>query len=121
MKSVVTQAVPQALPAKAAPAHVAAPSKVLSEAAASVDGVKKSGMILELGLTFTLVHYQHIFQSVMRGLFQSFRPLIILYVFSHIFKAMFFLGFMFIGMYYNNRYFARVRPTVTAMFRQQKQ
>jgi len=133
--------------ADAVGSKVSAPSQVLGKASASVDGIRESGMILELGLTFTLVHYQHIFQSVMRGLFQSFRPLIILYVFSHIFKAMFFLlgapvwfsfysfwlfeicynmfqcflGFMFIGMYYNNLYFARVRPTVTAMFRQQRQ
>merc|ERR1719265_2106404 len=147
-KYAAAKAAPQVVPAaKTVTAKVAAPSEVLATATASVNGIRQSGMILELGLTFTLVHYQHIFQSVMRGLFQSFRPLIILYVFSHIFKAMFFLlgapvwfsfysfwlfeicynlfqcflGFMFIGMYYNNLYFARVRPTMAAMFRQQRQ
>jgi len=125
---------------------VAAEVKVFTEVAASVDGVRKSGMIFEIGITFTLAHYVHIFQSFARGLFQSFRPLLILYVFSHILKAVFFilgaplwfsfysiwmfevgyglfqclLSLIFIGTFYNNLLFARVRPTVTAMLRQQR-
>merc|ERR1711976_480260 len=114
---------------------------------ASVEAVKQNGMIFEIGITFTLAHYVHIFQSFARGLFQSFRPLLILYVFSHILKAVFFimgaplwfsfysiwmfevgyglfqclLSLIFIGTFYNNLLFARVRPTVTAMVRNQRE
>merc|ERR1712139_168560 len=115
-----------------------------TEAATALDTVRQSGMIFEVGLTFTLAHYIHIFQSLARGLFQSFRPLLILYVFSHILKAVFFimgaplwfsfysiwmfevgyglfqclLSLIFIGTFYGNLLFPRVRPSM-AMLRQQ--
>merc|ERR1711862_786484 len=113
---------------------------------AIVEHVRREGMIFEIGILFTLTHYIHIFQSVARGLFQSFRPLLILYVFSHTLKAVFFiagapiwfsfysiwmfevgyglfqclLSMIFIGTFYGNLLFPRVRPTMTAMLRQQK-
>lgn len=125
---------------------VAAP-KAVEEVAASINTVRQNGMIFEIGILFTLTHYVHIFQSVARGLFQSFRPLLILYVFSHILKAVFFvagapiwfsfysiwmfevgyglfqclLSLIFIGTFYGNLLFPRVRPTMTAMLRQQKE
>jgi len=134
--------VPQIL-AKAAGANVSSQPQVT----ASVDGVRANSMIFEIGITFTLAHYVHIFQSFARGLFQSFRPLLILYVFSHILKAVFFimgaplwfsfysiwmfevgyglfqclLSLIFIGTFYNNLLFARVRPTVITMLRQQRE
>merc|ERR1719326_948619 len=113
--------------------------------ATSIDGVRRDGMIFEIGILFTLTHYVHIFQSVARGLFQSFRPLLILYVFSHILKAVFFiagapiwfsfysiwmfevgyglfqclLSLIFIGTFYGNLLCPRVRPTM-AMMRHQR-
>merc|ERR1711953_1587796 len=101
----------------------------------------------EIGILFTLTHYVHIFQSVARGLFQSFRPLLILYFFSHILKAVFFiagapiwfsfysiwmfevgyglfqclLSMIFIGTFYGNLLMPRVRPTLGAAFRLQKE
>merc|ERR1719316_2142337 len=85
-KSIVTQAAPQA-----STVQTAAVAKAITEAGAAADTVRRSGMILEIGITFKLTHYIHIFQSFARGLFQSFRPLLILYVFSHILKAVFFI------------------------------
>merc|ERR1712078_714185 len=122
-------------------------TEVLAEGAAALDGVRQSGMIFEIGILFTLTHYVHIFQSVARGLFQSFRPLLILYVFSHILKAVFFiagapiwfsfysiwmfevgyglfqclLSLIFIGTFYGNLLMPRVRPTISGMMRQQKE
>merc|ERR1719235_1663159 len=81
----------------------AAPQQVATEASAAINGIKNGGMILELGLTFTVSHYIHIFQSVARGLFQSF------------------LSLIFIGNFYNNLLFPRIRPTVMAMIRQQQE
>merc|ERR1712139_391077 len=115
-----------------------------TEATSAVDAIRQKGMIFEIGITFTLAHYVHIFQSLARGLFQSFRPLLILYVFSHILKAVFFimgaplwfsfysvwmfevgyglfqclLSLIFIGTFYGNLLFPRVRPPM-AMLRQQ--
>merc|ERR1712178_580734 len=120
-------------------------SDTVGTSEAIVENVRREGMIFEIGILFTLTHYVHIFQSVARGLFQSFRPLLILYVFSHILKAVFFiagapiwfsfysiwmfevgyglfqclLSLIFIGTFYNNLLFPRVRPTMMAMIRQQ--
>merc|ERR1719316_2337392 len=141
-KSIVTQAAPQA-----STVQTAAVAKAITEAGAAADTVRRSGMILEIGITFKLTHYIHIFQSFARGLFQSFRPLLILYVFSHILKAVFFimgaplwfsfysiwmfevgyglfqclLSVIFIGTFYGNLLCPRVRPTMTAMMRQQRE
>merc|ERR1719356_624050 len=115
--------------------------------AASLESVRRTGAIFEIGLSFVVGHYVHIFQSMARGLFQSFRPLLILFVFGQILKAVFFiagapiwfsfysiwmfevgyglfqclLSLIFIGTFYNNLLFARVRPTVAAMARQQRE
>merc|ERR1712129_392927 len=85
--------------------------------------------------------------GVMRCLFQSFRPLLILFVFGNIIKAFFFIAgapiwlsfysiwlfeviyglaqcaisFIFISFFYNNLSFARVRPVLMQMVRQQRQ
>jgi len=139
-----TQTIPQSMPvAQPLAAKAAAAPKAVAEA--SVESIRQNGMIFEIGITFTLAHYVHIFQSFARGLFQSFRPLLILYVFSHILKAVFFimgaplwfsfysiwmfevgyglfqclLSLIFIGTFYGNLLFPRVRPA-TAMLRQQK-
>merc|ERR1712187_818937 len=116
-------------------------------AEAIVEHVRRQGMIFEIGILFTLTHYIHIFQSFARGLFQSFRPLLILYVFSHIFTAVFFiagapiwfsfysiwmfevgyglfqclLSMIFIGTFYGNLLFPRVRGTMGSMVRQQRE
>jgi len=132
---------------QAAPIAQPVATKAAAEAGASVDAIRESGMIFEIGITFTLSHYIHIFQSLARGLFQSFRPLLILYVFSHILKAVFFimgaplwfsfysiwmfevgyglfqclLSLIFIGTFYGNLLMPRVRPTMTALVKQQKE
>merc|ERR1712004_480048 len=90
-------------------------------------------------------HYQSIFIGVMRCLFQSFRPLLI--VFGQILKAVFFvagapiwlsfysiwlfeviyglaqcaISFIFISFFYNNLSFARMRPALGQMLRQSRQ
>jgi hypothetical protein len=129
-------------------ASIAEPALGTTKVATStVDGVRKSGMILEIGLTFTVAHYSHIFQSLARGLFQAFRPLLILYVFSHGLKALFFiagapiwfsfysfwmfevgyglfqclLSMIFIGTFYGNLLFPRVRPTMSAFVRHHRE
>merc|ERR1719478_1953062 len=102
-------------------------------------------MVFELGLSFVVLHYQSIFIGVMRCVFQSFRPLLILFVFGQILKAVFFIAgtpiwfsfysiwlfevgyglaqciisFIFIAFFYNNLSFARIRPTLSAFVRQQ--
>merc|ERR1712050_167673 len=84
--------------------------------------------------------------GVMRCLFQSFRPLLILFVFGQIIKAVFFvagapiwmsfysiwlfevgyglaqcaISFIFISFFYNNLSFARIRPSLGYTFRQQR-
>merc|ERR1711879_857632 len=107
---------------------------------------RSNGMVFEVGLSFMVLHYQSIFIGVMRCLFQSFRPLLILFVFGQILKAVFFAGapiwlsfysiwlfevgyglaqcaisFIFISFFYNNLAFARIRPTIAQLFRQQKE
>merc|ERR1712061_868822 len=106
----------------------------------------KKAMIFEIGLTFTFMHYQSIFIFFARGLFQAFRPLLILFVFGQILKAVFFvagapiwfsfysiwmfeviyglaqcaISFIFICSFYNNLSFARLRPTLSMLFRQER-
>merc|ERR1712038_142442 len=116
-------------------------------AAAVVETARSNGMVFEVGLSFVVLHYQSIFIGVMRCLFQSFRPLLILFVFGQIIKAVFFvagapiwlsfysiwlfeviyglaqcaISFIFISFFYNNLSFARMRPVLTQMLRQQRQ
>merc|ERR1719499_966686 len=106
-----------------------------------------NAMVFEIGLTFTFMHYQSIFIFFARCLFQAFRPLLILFVFGQILKAVFFIAgapiwfsfysiwlfevgyglaqcaisFIFISFFYNNCSFARVRPALSAHFRQHKE
>mmetsp|Transcript_21633 Transcript_21633/g.32019 ORF Transcript_21633/g.32019 Transcript_21633/m.32019 type:complete len:245 (+) Transcript_21633:1-735(+) len=144
--------IPQAPAAQVA--TVAAPQTVVAEASAVaatpaksvVDAVSKDAMVFEIGISFVFLHYQSIFIGVMRCLFQSFRPLLILFVFGQILKAVFFIAgapiwlsfysiwlfeviyglaqcaisFIFISFFYNNLSFARLRPAATQVLRQQK-
>lgn len=115
-------------------------------ASATLESVRKGGMVFEIGLTFTFMHYQSIFIYFARGLFQAFRPLLILFVFGQILKAVFFvagapiwcsfysiwmfeviyglaqcaISFIFIASFYNNLLFARARPTIAQFMRQQR-
>merc|ERR1719231_968625 len=115
-------------------------------AASIVETAKSEAMVFELGLSFVVLHYQSIFIGVMRCLFQSFRPLLILFVFGQILKAVFFIAgapiwfsfysiwlfevgyglaqcaisFIFISFFYNNLAFSRVRPALGQLFRQHK-
>merc|ERR1719231_661866 len=118
------------------------------QAAVSVlESAKSEAMVFELGLSFVVLHYQSIFIGVMRCLFQSFRPLLILFVFGQILKAVFFImgapiwfsfysiwlfevgyglaqcaiSFIFISFFYNNLSFARVRPVLGTFLRQQRE
>ncbi|CAJ1417488.1 unnamed protein product [Effrenium voratum] len=112
-----------------------------------VDACKRDSMVFEIGISFVVMHYQSIFIGVMRCLFQAFRPLLILFVFGQIIKAVFFIfgapiwmsfysiwlfevtyglaqcaiSFIFISFFYNNLSFARMRPALTQMVRQQKE
>merc|ERR1740121_3116302 len=112
-----------------------------------VDSVRSDGMVFEVGLSFVVMHYQSIFIGVMRCLFQSFRPLLILFVFGQILKAVFFvagapiwlsffsiwlfeviyglaqcaISFIFISFFYNNLSFARMRPALSQLFRSQRE
>lgn len=118
-----------------------------ANATGAMESIKRNGMIFEIGLTFTITHYQSIFVYVARGVFQSVRPLLILFGFSQILKAVFFiagtpiwfsfysiwmfevgyglfqcmLSFIFICSFYNNLSFARIRPTLTQLFRQERE
>merc|ERR1719201_2010555 len=111
-----------------------------------MEAARSKGMVFELGLSFVVLHYQSIFIGVMRCVFQSFRPLLILFVFGQILKAVFFImgapiwcsfysiwlfevgyglaqciiSFIFISFFYNNLSFARIRPTLAQFFRQQR-
>merc|ERR1719231_1523142 len=112
-------------------------------AAAVVETAKSEAMVFQLGLSFVVLHYQSIFIGVMRCLFQSFRPLLILFVFGQILKAVFFImgapiwfsfysiwlfevgyglaqcaiSFIFISFFYNNLSFARLRPSLGRMLK----
>jgi len=108
---------------------------------------KKDSMVFEIGISFVVMHYQSIFIGVMRCLFQAFRPLLILFVFGQILKAVFFIAgapiwmsfysiwlfevtyglaqcaisFIFISFFYNNLSFARIRPAMSQLWRQQQE
>merc|ERR1712176_1756274 len=113
---------------------------------ATVDTMRSKSMVFEIGISFVVLHYQSIFIGVMRCLFQSFRPLLILFVFGQILKAVFFvagapiwlsfysiwlfeviyglaqcaISFIFISFFYNNLSFARMRPALSNIFRSQR-
>jgi len=112
-----------------------------------VSTLRTNGLVFEIGLSFVVTHYISIFIGLMRCLFQSFRPLLILFVFGNIFKAVFFItgapiwmsfysiwlfevgyglaqcviSFIFISFFYNNLALARVRPSVMQLLRQQRE
>lgn len=105
----------------------------------AMEQARKTGLVFEIGFTFTFLHYRAIFVALMRCTFQAFRPLLILFVFGQIFKAVFFMAgapiwcsfysiwlfevgyglaqciisFIFISFFYNNLSFARLRPSLT--------
>merc|ERR1712187_797021 len=109
--------------------------------------LKSRAMVFEIGITFVFSHYVSIFQSFARCLFQSFRPLLILFVFGQMIKASFIamgaplwfsfysiwlfevgyglaqcaISFIFISFFYNNCSFARIRPSLTQFIRQQRE
>merc|ERR1719384_1534544 len=136
---------------QAPPKPIIMEQKVAAEVAqkvepAIVDMARSKGMVFEVGLSFVVLHYQSIFIGVMRCLFQSFRPLLILFVFGNIIKAFFFvagapiwlsfysiwlfeviyglaqcaISFIFISFFYNNLSFARMRPALGHVIRQQR-
>ncbi|CAE8614892.1 unnamed protein product [Polarella glacialis] len=141
----------QAMP-KAAPVvnKVLSAPAVVQDVAVQAKGLlttcKTDNMVFEIGLSFTVLHYQSIFIGVMRCVFQAFRPLLILFVFGQILKAVFFIAgapiwmsfysiwifevgyglaqcaisFIFISFFYNNLSFARIRPTLRHMIQQQR-
>merc|ERR1712232_41734 len=116
-------------------------------AAGVMESVRKNGMIFEIVFTFTFLHYQSMIVYFARGLFQSVRPLLILFIFSQILKAVFFvagapiwfsfysiwmfevvyglfqcaLSFIFICSFYGNLSFARLRPTLGHIMRQERE
>merc|ERR1719460_3030919 len=109
--------------------------------------LRQEGLVFEIGFTYILVHFKNIGIAVARNLFQSFRPLLILFGTGQILKAAFFLmgaplwfsfysvwifevgyglfqcvlSFLFISFFYNNLSFARVRPQLNRMFQQQRE
>merc|ERR1719282_2063777 len=117
-----------------------------SAAPAILETARSNNMVFEVGLSFVVLHYQSIFIGVMRCLFQSFRPLLILFVFGNILKAVFFvagapiwlsfysiwlfeviyglaqcaISFIFISFFYNNLSFARLRPALGQVVKQQR-
>mmetsp|Transcript_35566 Transcript_35566/g.83093 ORF Transcript_35566/g.83093 Transcript_35566/m.83093 type:complete len:234 (-) Transcript_35566:147-848(-) len=146
----VTQAVCQSAPQLQAKAAVASPQAASAGAAiaeGAVEQARKSALVFEIGITYTFLHYQSIFIALMRCTFQAFRPLLILFVFGQIFKAVFFLAgapiwfsfysiwlfevgyglaqciisFIFISFFYNNLSMARLRPTLMHYLRQQRE
>lgn len=56
--------------------------QVAIQAPSAMDTARSNGMIFEIGFTFLFTHYISIFQGFVRCLFQSFRPLLILFVFG---------------------------------------
>merc|ERR1719198_1441338 len=129
-------------PAASTPTTVVHPST-----AAVIDGVKADNLVFEIGLSFTVAHYQAILIAFCRTLFQAFRPLLILFIFSQLIKTAFFLAgapvwfsfysiwmfevgyglfqcmlsFLFIAFFYNNLLFARVRPALTQMMQRNRE
>eukprot|EP00408_Alexandrium_pacificum_P065543 CAMPEP_0171175688 /NCGR_PEP_ID=MMETSP0790-20130122/11355_1 /TAXON_ID=2925 /ORGANISM="Alexandrium catenella, Strain OF101" /LENGTH=235 /DNA_ID=CAMNT_0011640567 /DNA_START=49 /DNA_END=756 /DNA_ORIENTATION=+ len=130
----------------AAPSSVSAVAEKVAAAEGSLDKARSDSMVFEIGLTFTFMHYQSIFIYFARGLFQAVRPLLILFVFGQILKAVFFvagapiwcsfysiwmfeviyglaqcaISFIFICSFYNNLSFNRLRPTLNLLWRQEK-
>uniref|UniRef100_A0A7S1F372 Uncharacterized protein n=1 Tax=Noctiluca scintillans TaxID=2966 RepID=A0A7S1F372_NOCSC len=122
-------------------------SPVVSAPKLEVEKLRKDGLVFEIGITYTVMHYQTIGIAFMRGTFQSFRPLLILFIFGQILKSVFFIlgapmwfsfysiwmfevvyglaqciiSFIFISFFYNNLSFARIRPSVTQLLRQQRE
>merc|ERR1712048_405042 len=123
---------------------------VISNRVQGVDvmhNVKNNNLVFEIGLSFTVMHYQAIVPAAMRTLFQAFRPLLILFIFGQILKSVFFLAgtpiwfsfysvwmfevgyglfqcvlsFLFIAFFYNNLSFARVRPVMSRIINQQRE
>merc|ERR1719231_1888473 len=116
-------------------------------AASIVETAKSESMVFEIGISFVMLHYQSIFIGVMRCLFQAFRPLLILFVFGQILKAVFFIAgapiwmsfysiwlfevtyglaqcaisFIFISFFYNNLSMARIRPALSQMLKQHRE
>merc|ERR1711920_143655 len=113
-----------------------------------LESLRSRALVFEIGITFVFSHYVSIFQSFARCLFQSFRPLLILFVFGQIIKAAFFamgaplwfsfysiwlfevgyglfqclLSLIFIGTFYGNLLFPRGRPSAfMTMLRQQRE
>merc|ERR1712226_1295392 len=108
---------------------------------------KSEALVFEVGLTFVFTHYQAILAGVLRCLFQSFRPLLILFGFGQVIKAIFFItgaplsfalysvwlfevgyglaqcaiSFIFISFFYNNLSFARMRPALGQYLRSQRE
>jgi len=141
-KSALDVATPSAL--ASTPPTTAAPAVV---AEGVMDSLRSKGMVFEIGISFVFLHYQSIFIGVMRCLFQSFRPLLILFVFGQILKAVFFvagapiwlsfysiwlfeviyglaqcaISFIFISFFYNNLSMARLRPALSYVMRQQRE
>jgi len=133
------------LPCQASSANAAAVASSSAEGLANT--CKNNSMVFEIGISFVVMHYQSIFIGVMRCLFQAFRPLLILFVFGQILKAVFFIAgapiwmsfysiwlfevtyglaqcaisFIFISFFYNNLSFARVRPALSQLWRQQQE
>ena len=122
-------------------------AKPAEQFAGALEKVKSENLVFEIGLTYTFMHYQAILPMFLRTVFQAFRPLLILFMFGQIIKATFFiagapiwfsfysiwmfevgyglfqcvLSFIFIGFFYNNLAFSRVRPTVSRMLQQQRE
>eukprot|EP00930_Biecheleria_cincta_P030630 TRINITY_DN2120_c0_g3_i1.p1 TRINITY_DN2120_c0_g3~~TRINITY_DN2120_c0_g3_i1.p1 ORF type:complete len:216 (-),score=44.36 TRINITY_DN2120_c0_g3_i1:88-735(-) len=134
------------MPPPAAASTQAANMVAQAEASSILESSRSKSMVFEIGISFVVLHYQSIFIGVMRCLFQAFRPLLILFVFGQIIKAVFFIAgapiwmsfysiwlfevtyglaqcaisFIFISFFYNNLSFARLRPTLSFMLRQHR-
>merc|ERR1712146_192120 len=109
--------------------------------------IRKEALVFEVGLTFVVTHYQSIFIGVCRCVFQAFRPMLILFVFGQIIKAIFFItgaplsfalysiwlfevgygiaqcaiSFIFISFFYNNLSFSRMRPALGQFLKNQRE
>merc|ERR1712224_991843 len=130
--------------AVAKPVAPTSPLTASAPLSSAVQEAQKSGMVFEIGLSFVLSHYIHIFISLSRCLFQAFRPILIAFVFGQILKAVFFImgtpiwlsfysiwmfevfyglvqciiSFIFISFFYNNLSFQQMRPALRAYTRQ---
>mmetsp|Transcript_118983 Transcript_118983/g.237186 ORF Transcript_118983/g.237186 Transcript_118983/m.237186 type:complete len:246 (+) Transcript_118983:73-810(+) len=151
--SLAATAMPSAAPRvmqETAPAMPEAAQSMESMASAAehcLDNAAKKNMVFEIGFTFIFMHYQSIFIFFARGLFQAFRPLLILFVFGQILKAVFFvagapiwcsfysiwmfeviyglaqcaISFIFICSFYNNLSFARLRPALGQIIKRERE